>query len=150
MLIILEGCDATGKTTVANLLAKTYNAQVIHCTAETPNTIEFFREISYAAKHENIVADRFCYGQFVYQEEHERPIVNIDGCRFSDSWNALYYLESSMLSHPVKLIYTYADADVICSRMIKRGENPKDVDKILKGYADLWKKTLIKPIIFKT
>lgn len=151
MLTILEGCDATGKTTLANLLAKTYDGTIIHCTTETPNTLDFFREIVYASQYENIIADRFCYGQFVYQDENNRPIVCCqERDRYNDAWDVLYHLETMMLSRPIKLIYTYAEPDVISSRMIKRGENPAGVDNILKGYADLWKKTLIKPIIFKT
>ena len=55
MLIILEGCDATGKTTLANLLAPVLNATIIHCTAETPNDMQFFTNIAYAAANENIL-----------------------------------------------------------------------------------------------
>lgn len=158
MLIVLEGCDATGKTTLANLLAKIYTAQIVHCTTETPNTYDFFGGLIYAAEHRNIICDRFCYGQFVYQDEDDRPLsmwklypVGESMERYvENSWEALRMLEMSMLSHDVKVIYTYANPNTIYDRMISRGENPKNVDKILKGYEDLWSRTLIQPIVFKT
>ena len=36
MKIILEGCDGTGKTTLAKLLAEKYGLDICHCTAEDP------------------------------------------------------------------------------------------------------------------
>ena len=157
MLIILEGCDATGKTTLAKLLARLYNAEVVHCTAETPNMYDFFDSLIYAANNKNIICDRFCYGQFVYQDEGDRPLathaallVGGESRYVDDSWEALRMLEMSMLRNDVKVIYTWANPNTIADRMISRGENPKDVGRILKGYEDLWSRTLIQPIVFKT
>lgn len=157
MLIVLEGCDATGKTTLANLLAQTMNGTIVHCTTETPNTYHFFDALIYAAEHQNIICDRFCYGQFVYQDEADRPLAMhklhpIDEHeRYVDSsWETLHMLEMSMINKGVKVIYTWANPNTIADRMISRGENPKDVGRILKGYEDLWSRTLIKPVVFKT
>lgn len=157
MLIALEGCDATGKTTLAKLLAKLYNAEIVHCTTETPNTVEFFESLIYAAEHRNIICDRFCYGQFVYQDEGDRPLamhklypLNEHERYVESSWEALRELEMSMLRRDVKVIYTWANPNTIADRMIARGENPKDVGRILKGYEDLWSRTLIQPVVFKT
>jgi thymidylate kinase len=148
MLIILEGCDATGITTLANLLAPVLNATIIHCTAETPNDMQFFTNIAYAAAHENIIADRLCYSQFVYQSEVNRPILK--NSEYMLSWDALYHLETRLLEYDTKVIYTYASQKDIADRMIARGENPDCVSGILDGYTELWKKTLIKPILFRT
>lgn len=158
MLIVLEGCDATGKTTLANLLGKTFNADVVHCTTSTPNTFTFFRDLLYASERQNIIADRFCYGQFVYQDENERPIYEgYEGDTIYASWGALYALEAQMLSHGAKVIYTYSSIDKISDRMIARGENPSNVaglnmsiSQICRSYEDLWDCTLIKPIRFQT
>lgn len=149
MLIILEGCDATGKTTLANMLAPLLNAQIVHSTTETPNTYRYFEELIRASEYTNIIADRFCYSQFVYQNSDERPI-NAMG-EYADEWDALCDLECIMLRNNTKVIYCYADADVVADRMIARGEDPRGIgERILCGYRDLWKKTLIQPIWYKT
>lgn len=157
MLIVLEGCDATGKTTLANMLANLMNGTVVHCTAETPNTYGFFESLIYAAENKNIICDRFCYGQFVYQDEGDRPLakwrmhpIDEGESYVDDSWGALRCLEMDMLRHDVKVIYTYANPQTIYDRMTNRGESPKDVGRILSGYEDLWSRTLIQPILFRT
>jgi thymidylate kinase len=78
MLIVLEGCDGAGKTTLARKLAKFMQAEIVHCTAETPNDWEFFSGIIRKSKEKNIIADRFCYGQFVYQHRDDRPLQLVD------------------------------------------------------------------------
>lgn len=148
MLIILEGCELTGKTTLANLLAPVLNATIIHCTAETSNDMQFFTNIAWAAAQKNIIADRFCYSQFVYQSEVNRPILK--NSEYMLSWDALYSLETKLLKCDTKVIYIYASQKDIADRMIARGENPDCVSGILDGYTELWKRTLIKPIFFKT
>ena len=93
----------------------------------------------------------FCYSQFVYQSEIDRPIfINDPDSKWLSSWDALYYLETRLLEYDTKVIYTYASQKDIADRMIARGENPDCVRGILDGYTELWKKTLIKPIFFKT
>lgn len=152
MLIILEGCDATGKTTLANMLAPLLNAQIVHSTTETPNTYGYFEELVRASEHTNIIADRFCYSQFVYQDNEHRPLklVSDEYMTFKNEWDVLHMLECQMLRYNTKVIYCYADAGVVAERMIARGENPIAIDEILCGYRDLWKKTLIQPIWYKT
>lgn len=158
MLYVIEGCDATGKTTLAEMLSLLLNAQIVHCTTKTPNNFKFFNELIYAARDCNIIADRFCYGQFVYQDEWDRPLkpdMTDKGCPFADEWEVLYDLETHMLSQGTKLIYTWADIPTIKDRMRARGENPadiegSDVETLLAKYNSLWKRTLIQPIYFKT
>lgn len=155
MLIILEGCDATGKTTLANMLAPLLNAQIVHSTAETPNTYNYFEELLRASEYTNIIADRFCYSQFVYQDSGYRPLKpelypkdNSNWLLYE--WNVLYDLETQMLRYNTKVIYCYADASTIVARMIARGEDPIGVEAILHGYKNLWARTLIQPIWYKT
>lgn len=149
MLIILEGCDATGKTTLAKFLAELYGAQVIHCTTDTPNTFEFFRDIIRASYNRNIIADRFCYGQFVYQEEEYRPLHEYG--EPDSEYTALHNLELSMLDVDTRIIYCYADANTIQDRLISRGEISQiPVDTILNRYKDIFKQSLFTPILYKT
>ncbi len=152
MLYILEGCDGVGKTTLANLIKSiTSNSTIIHCNRETSNDMEFFKEIVKASDGCNIIADRFCYGQFVYQNEGDRPLnYDKDEMETWDGYSRLHQLETYMLNMTdVKLIYVYTDAKKIYERTISRGETV-DADDILNKYKELWTKTLIQPIYFKT
>ena len=132
MLIVLEGCDGVGKTTLAKQLAKLLDAKIIHCSSTTPNTYDYFLEIVKASENANIIADRFCYGQFVYQEEYDRPLGNK-----SPSLDELHRLEIDMAKHNVKLIHVTADPEVVKERLALRKEtviNNLSVDDVIAGF----------------
>lgn len=120
MLIALEGCDGTGKTTLARLLAEVYDAEIIHCSTHTSNTVTFFRELINLSRERNIIADRWCYGQFVYQNPEDRPMGSLE----EDSYDNLAKLEEYMLMNEVKVILVDAPAKVIKQRLAARGETP--------------------------
>lgn len=143
MLIVLEGCDGSGKTTVANNLKYILpNAEVVHCTTDTPNDYEFFMSLIQAGDTRNIIADRFCYGQFVYQEEKDRPMGE----------NELTCLEAEMLAHGVKVIHVAAPVEEITERLYLRKESTLlPVGEICDRYINLFEsKTLIKPYVWWT
>lgn len=76
MLIALEGCDGTGKSTLVKLLKTCYNvSEIIHCTAETPNDYAYFKDIIDRARYKTIICDRFFWGQFVYQIPEQRRLT---------------------------------------------------------------------------
>ena len=140
MLIVLEGCDGTGKTTIANnLKAILPNAEIIHCTTETPNDFEFFRGLILASKERDIIADRFCYGQFVYQAPEERKLTP----------EQLVALEVGMLAHGTKVIHVTAPVETIKTRLSWRKEKCP-VSDITDRYCELFEKTLIKPHLWWT
>lgn len=141
MLYVFEGCDGTGKTTLAKKLAPILDAEIIHCTAETPNDYNFFSEIISASISRNIIADRFCYGQFVYQNEKERNLTQTQ----------LFQLEAEMLNAGVKLIYVTAETSEIMDRLISRGEKTaKPVDDIKAGFVSVLTRSILQPIVWKT
>ena len=112
MLIVLEGIDGVGKTTLANLLSKVYNADIIHATRETPNDWAWFNELMDLAKDRNIIMDRSFWGQFVYQEPDERKL----------SWEQLHELEHRLYQEDGKLIYVTANTSDILERLRGRAE----------------------------
>lgn len=112
MMIVLEGIDGVGKTTLANLLSKTYNAGIIHATRETPNDWAWFSELMDLARDRNVIMDRSFWGQFVYQDPEERNLT----------WEQLHELEHRLDQEGGKLIYVTADSVDIVSRLGARAE----------------------------
>lgn len=112
MLIVLEGVDGVGKTTLATLLSKTMNAGIIHATRETPNDWDWFSEIMDLARDRNIIADRFFWGQFVYQNPDERNL----------NPEQLHELEHRLNQEGGHMIYVTADPVDITTRLGARAE----------------------------
>jgi thymidylate kinase len=142
MLIVLEGCDGSGKTTIANnLKAIMPKAEIVHCTTKTPNDLGFFTQLLMAAENRDIIADRFCYGQFVYQTEEERHLTPEE----------LTYLETLMIAQGAKVIHVTAPVNTIKTRLSWRHETPMhSVEEITERYIDLFERTLIKPHLWWT
>lgn len=112
MMIVLEGIDGVGKTTLANLLSKTYDAGIIHATRETPNDWAWFNELMDLAKDRNIIMDRSFWGQFVYQDPEERKL----------SWEQLHELEHRLYQEGGRIIYVTANTSDIIERLKGRAE----------------------------
>ena len=142
MLIVLEGCDGSGKTTVANnLKAVLPNAEIIHCTTKTPNDFDFFSSIIEASRERDIIADRFCYGQFVYQDPTERKLTP----------QQLTALEIAMIAANASVIHVTAPVDTIKGRLaLRREQTMHPVEEITSRYCDLFETTFIKPYLWWT
>lgn len=112
MMIVLEGVDGAGKTTLANILSRTYNAGMVHATRETPNDWGWFNELMDLAKDRNVIMDRSFWGQFVYQDPEERKLT----------WEQLHELERRLEMEGGKLIYVMATTEDINSRLGARAE----------------------------
>ena len=141
MLIVLEGCDGTGKTTLANFLAKVLDAQVVHCTSTTPNDYDFFESIIFTAVTENVIADRFCHGQFVYQAESERRLTK----------DELHRLEVHMLQANTKVILVKASQRTVEARLHSRHEVTQlPVQEILDGFERVLGESLLQVIHYNT
>lgn len=141
MLIVLEGADGVGKSTIAKRLARILNARIIHCTKDTPNDLTYFRSILYASEEQHIIADRFCYGQFVYQSEEERKLTQ----------DELYRLEADMLNMGAKVIYVTASEKTIEARLNKRNEIPMyPVKELLERFDTVMKQSTLQIEIWRT
>lgn len=141
MLIVLEGCDGTGKSTLAGFLAQLLNAEVIHCTSRTPNDFNFFWSIVEASKERNIIADRFCYGQFVYQEPRERRLSEAN----------LRTLELSMLHAGAKVVLVTAPSETVEARLAARGEiTSVPVCELLCRFKSVMAESLLPVAVYDT
>lgn len=143
MLIILEGCDGTGKSTIAKRLASVLNAEVIHCNTKTPNDYDFFSEIIYQSRERNIIADRFMYGQFVYQEENQRNLTKAQ----------LYQLEIHLLSAGAKVVLVSATTKDIEARLDSRNEkliNGLSISEVKDRFYYLMKNSMLPVKLWDT
>ena len=140
-LIVLEGCDGTGKTTLARSLAKLMDAHIIHCTTETPNNFDFFYQIIQMANDRNIIADRWCYGQFVYQDANDRESLGwLDEQQLEE-------LELEMLRNNVKVVHVVAPAKEIKERLEARSEyTTMTIEEIVDKFNHQLNKSIV-PVI---
>lgn len=142
MLVVLEGCDGSGKSTLARFLSKIMNAEIVHCTASTPNNYDYFLNIIEASKTRNIIADRFCYGQFVYQTEEERKL----------DLPMLYKLEASMLSVNAKVIYMDTSAEYAYYKLQNRGDTQQTCEELkehIKGFNKIFELSSLQVYRYK-
>ena len=63
MIIIIEGVDGAGKTTLAKILAEKYGLEICHCTQHDPADFYFYRE---TLRKENVIWDRHTIGELIY------------------------------------------------------------------------------------
>lgn len=118
MRIIIEGCDGTGKTTLANKLMQEYDLSYHHSTSVTTN--DFPYHFNWLME-EKMVFDRFHYGEVVYANVFNRrckidPIdfLNIEEECSNDNQTFTFVLYSS-------------DIDVLKERLDIRGNETEDV-----------------------
>lgn len=143
MLVVLEGCDGSGKSTLARFLSKIMNAEIVHCTASTPNNYDYFLNIIEASKTRNIIADRFCYGQFVYQEAEYRHL----------NMYQLYKLEAQMLTAGTKVVYVAISPEYAESRLRSRGDYEQTLNqlrKYVKGFENIFKQSSLNIYRYNT
>ena len=142
MLIVLEGCDGTGKTSIAKLIqAVMLDAEIIHCTAETPNDFKFFSKLIDIGQYRNIILDRGMYGQFVYQSPEDRKL----------SHKQLRALELNMIRTGAKVVHVTAMQQTVEDRLNSRSEIPMHtVSVLLSRFDDLFEKSLMPVITVDT
>ena len=120
MRIVLEGCDGTGKTTLAKKLADIYNLDICHCTQYDPSDYLFYQQ---TLRKENIVWDRHTIGELIYPRIFNREQKTTEE-------QALKVVEYGK-SIGVRFLVLTTDDNIIKSRLDSRGgENQSILDNI--------------------
>lgn len=135
MLIVLEGLDKTGKSTVAEHFRKKERFEYIHMTApaqwHTPQSYmtEMLHLIA-STSGKNVVIDRSWYGELVWPNVFYRtPLLS-----YSDA-DALTSVARTVHRGQIELFYMYdPDHDAHLARISKFAEPTYDLDYVRSLY----------------
>jgi thymidylate kinase len=132
MVIVLEGCDCTGKTTFAQELAKRTGYEIVKGSSFEIASLGqdgMFQHMMSLLDRDNIIIDRFFYSNLVYGFLYKYPMMTPQ-----------QYMELSIkLNKKGIVIYLQASPFVIKERMASRGDDmikASEVDKILSEYSN--------------
>jgi len=137
--IIFEGCDASGKTTIQEIMKEIIrHAFIIHTSAPTKgNSKEYFSSLLEKLIefidiiNQPLFVDRFHIGELVYGSVF-RPETIDEAVE-----KKLYDMEKDLLRQDVKILYVTASPETIVKRIQNRGDwyvKVSDVEAILNGY----------------
>lgn len=121
MKIILEGCDGTGKTTLAKVLADRYSLDICHCTSNDPADFDFYKQ---TARKENVVWDRHTIGELIYPTIFNRKMqISPEDARI---------VLGIAREHNGKVIVLTAEDEIIRQRLSARkvSEDPRIMENI--------------------
>lgn len=130
-IIILEGVDCSGKTTLAHALAELSGYEVVRGSSfeiAQLGTGEMYGHMMNLLKRNNIIIDRFFLSNFVYGTLYNKPTMSPD--QFMD-------LAMETEKRGALTVYTTADLEIIAERMDERGDDDislMDIPKIKQNY----------------
>lgn len=99
MQIIIEGCDGTGKTTLARKLSVHFNLSYIHLSRKDPTDYIFYQNIF---RKENVVFDRSYISEYIYPKyRHKKSNINFNDISYLlQNYNSLLII----LTGPIEII----------------------------------------------
>lgn len=117
MIVLIEGADCVGKSTLCSAVAEMLGgAEIIHCEKpKLPPVREYFELINSLCSDMNYVIDRAWLSEIVYSQlwRGGRSIGDFD----------LRFLERfAMSKHRCAAIHAFADEATVIDRMRRRGE----------------------------
>lgn len=137
MIIVVEGSDASGKTTLVNKLSEQLNIEVVHGSsfeqAQCPQEQLYAKFLSMIINNKNIILDRYIYSNLVYASLFKDfAIIS------KEQQNKLEQMLRDL--HNAKVYYLYADKEIIKQRLKERGDeyvNEDKVESILNKYNEV-------------
>lgn len=133
MNIIIEGCDGSGKTTLAKELAKRTGFELVKGSSFEISRLGadgMYKHMKKLINQDNLIIDRFYQSNYVYGKLFGYPIM--EDYQFFDL--------STIADEKAILVYLYADEYTITKRLKERGDKdikPENVGDILNGYQEI-------------
>lgn len=145
MIIIIEGPDGSGKTTLANQLSRQTGYKIIHRTrpkTEEDKAIMMDEYLQAIRSMENMIFDRCWYSEMVYG-----PVMR--GASVI-SYSQMYDLERQLAEVGAMIIYCTDAKQVLWARCQERGEDyivdRTTFDSICDGFDALFASPHLIPI----
>ena len=133
MIVILEGCDCTGKTTLANELAKRTGYEIVKGSSFEISQLGadgMFEYMMGLLDRDNIIIDRFYHSNYVYGFLYDYPMLKA----------SQFFELADKTDKRAVVVYLHANERVIANRMVERGDkdiNVQDVKNIIKRYNEI-------------
>lgn len=138
MNVILEGCDGTGKTSIARFLCE--QCGFLYWHESYPRTLQEY--VQMLSSGSNIVFDRFCYGQFIYDKVENRKMTEKE----------LAYLQKEVFPRTATIVlYIDLASEKIADRLESRKESIngstsresliREIKNIRGSYMSLFRRT---------
>lgn len=145
-ILLFEGCDASGKSTIQEIMKEIIrHAFIVHTSAPTKgNSKEYFYTVLdklvelMDVMNQPLFFDRFHIGELVYGSIFRPETID------KVVEEKMYQLENELLKREVKMIYVTASPEVITKRIQKRGDwyvETSDIQVILDKYEEALQKS---------
>lgn len=116
MIIVLEGPDASGKTTLGKALAEEVDGVYIHASAPKRHPLVEYTATLEGLRPEHIVLDRWHIGEMIYGPKY-RGSSGLSRTQFDA-------VEEYLAGNGALLVHCDDASDVLRSRLYARGEIP--------------------------
>lgn len=137
MIIIIEGPDGSGKTTLANQLSKQSSYPIIHRVqpkTEHDKKVMLEEYLEVIRTRRNMIFDRSWYSEMVYG-----PVMRDSSVI---SHHQMYAIESRLAKIGAMIIYCTNSPEMLWSKCQSRGEqyitSKEDFLKICRGFDELF------------
>jgi len=142
MNIILEGCDKTGKTTLAKMCCQYFKLEYKHFAAPPKDLSKdaqiAYQKAEYAIETLMLPYQNACYDRFLIGEAVYSPIYR-GYCP-----DYIHVFEKAFPPEDTFLFLIYADPKIVADRFDGKFIKKEHIPKILKSFQEQFRKSKIK------